>query len=106
MATAVAAGPLTYTLALQFFVDETTTPIEDASRDWPADVAPFVDVATLAIARQDVAAADGQALAARLERTVFDPWQALAAHRPLGEVMRSRKVVYLASQRARDAQPA
>lgn len=106
MARTVAAGPVTYTLALQFFVDEATTPIEDASRDWPEDVAPFVDVATLTIARQDVAAADGQALAARLERTVFDPWQALAAHRPLGEVMRSRKVVYLASQQARDAQPA
>jgi hypothetical protein len=73
MARTVAAGPVTYTLALQFFVDEATTPIEDASRDWPEDVAPFVDVATLTIARQDVAAADGQALAARLERTRLRP---------------------------------
>ncbi|MBK9033981.1 MAG: catalase [Myxococcales bacterium] len=105
MAKTVAGGALAFTLALQFFVDEATTPIEDASRDWPEDVAPFVDVATLTIAQQDPASADGQALAARLERTVFDPWQALAAHRPLGEVMRARKGVYLASQQARDAQP-
>ncbi len=105
MAKTVAADALRYRLALQFFVDEARTPIEDASVDWPADVAPFVDVATLTIARQDPASADGQALAARIERTVFDPWQALAAHRPLGEVMRARKVVYLASQQARAAEP-
>ena len=106
MATTVAGGALTYTLALQFFVDEARTPIEDAARDWPEDVAPYVDVATLTIAQQAPTAPDGAALAARIEQTVFDPWQALAAHRPLGEVMRARKVVYLASQRARAAQPA
>jgi len=34
---------------------------------------------------------------------VFDPWQALMAHRPLGEVMRARKAVYFASQKERGA---
>jgi hypothetical protein len=92
-------------LELQFFVDETATPIEDASVDWPEVVAPYLAVADLTVPAQDVTSADGQALAQRVEATVFDPWHALAAHRPLGEVMRSRKVVYLASQRGRDAAP-
>jgi hypothetical protein len=40
---------------------------------------------------------------ARVEAGIFDPWQALAAHRPLGEVMRARKVAYYSSQQARGA---
>ena len=41
--------------------------------------------------------------AAEVEAAVFDPWQALAAHRPLGDVMRARKVVYFESQKGRGA---
>ena len=36
---------------------------------------------------------------------IFDPWPALAAHRPLGDVMRARKVVYFASEKGRGAVP-
>mgnify|MGYP002755894772 CR=1 FL=1 len=39
----------------------------------------------------------------RAESAVFDPWQALAAHRPLGDVMRARKAVYFVSQQGRGA---
>jgi len=35
---------------------------------------------------------DAAGFDAQIEASVFDPWQALAAHRPLGEVMRSRRV--------------
>jgi hypothetical protein len=34
---------------------------------------------------------------------MIDPWQALADHRPLGDVQRARKAVYFASQRGRAA---
>jgi hypothetical protein len=47
--------------------------------------------------------ADAAAFEARIEASVFDPWQTLAAHRPLGEVMRARKVAYFESQKARGA---
>lgn len=88
----VAAGPLTYDMALQFFVDEATTPIEDASVDWTT---PAVRVARLVIPQQDPASV--RALTLKAEPLSFDPWHALAVHRPLGDMMRARKAAYFAS---------
>lgn len=99
LAAHAAAGPLTYRLQLQFFVDEARTPIEDASVEWPESVAPFVDVAELVLQAPSTDAD----FVAQVEAGVFDPWQALAAHRPLGEVMRARKVAYFTSQQGRGA---
>ncbi|TRZ92196.1 MAG: catalase [Rhodocyclaceae bacterium] len=94
-------GPLRFELQLQFFVDEARTPIEDASVDWPEDVAPYITVGVLVLVAQDAQSEAGQALAAAIESAAFDPWSALMAHRPLGEVMRARKVVYFQSQSGR-----
>ena len=99
----LATGPLVFRLQRQCCVDEARTPIEDASVDWSDDVAPYVDVADLLIEPQDTASEAGRAFEAQVEAAVFDPWQAVAAHRPLGEVMRARKVVYFASQKTRGA---
>lgn len=96
----LAQGPLDYRLQLQFFVDEVRTPIEDASVDWPEAVAPYVDVGVLRLLPPQGGTV-GDAFTTQVERSVFDPWQALVAHRPLGEVMRARKVVYFASQKER-----
>lgn len=97
----VKARALVYTVQLQPFVDEARTPIEDASIDWPEAVSPYVTVAKLTIARQDPSSAKGQALQQQIEHAAFDPWCALAEHRPLGEVMRGRKAVYFTSQKNR-----
>ena len=102
LAARLAGGPLVWRLQLQFFVDEARTPIEDASVDWPEAVAPYVTVADLLVEPQTPSIALAQAV----EASVFDPWQALAAHRPLGEVMRARKVTYFESQKARGADAA
>ena len=99
LAAHAAVGPLTYRLQLQFFVDEARTPIEDASVEWPESVTPFIDVAELTLQAPSTDAT----FIGQVEAGVFDPWQALAAHRPLGEVMRARKVAYFASERARGA---
>jgi hypothetical protein len=96
-------APLVYELQLQFFVDEASTPIEDASADWPESVAPYLSVARLILLQQDADSPQGQALGAAIEAAVFDPWAALADHRPLGEVMRARKRVYFTSQQERGA---
>ena len=91
---------LQWDLQLQPFVSEAVTPIEDASVNWPS---PYTTVARLTVPQQDTASAAGTALAAEAEAAVFDPWQALAAHRPLGDVQRARKVVYFESQKGRGA---
>lgn len=94
-------GPLRFALQLQFYVDEARTPIEDAAVDWPEDVAPYVTVGTLSLPAQDPQDGAGRDLAAGIEAASFDPWSALLAHRPLGEVMRARRVVYYQSQAGR-----
>jgi hypothetical protein len=91
---------LGWDLQLQPFVSEEETPIEDASINW---MTPYTTVARLTLPRQDTRSEAGQALAKQVESGVFDPWQALAAHRPLGDVQRARRVVYFASQQARGA---
>jgi hypothetical protein len=96
----LAQQPLHWDLQLQFFASEALTPIEDASVKWAT---PYSTVARLMLPRQDTRSAEGQALAQEVEAAVFDPWQALAAHRPLGDVQRARKVVYFQSQKGRGA---
>ena len=96
----LARQPLHWDLQLQYFTNERQTPIEDASVNWDT---PYVTVARLMLPAQDTASAQGQAFSAKVEASVIDPWQALAAHRPLGDVQRARKVVYFASQKGRGA---
>jgi hypothetical protein len=96
----LASGPLHWDLQLQYFASEALTPIEDASVNWPT---PYTTVARLMLPRQDLATDEAKAHAERVEAGVFDPWQALAEHRPLGDVQRARKVVYFASQQGRAA---
>lgn len=97
----LAVAPLRYDMQLQFFVNEQQTPIEDASVDWPESVAPYVSVGTLTIPMQQATDNAARELAQQVEDTVFDPWCALIEHRPLGDVMRARKVVYYQSQQER-----
>jgi hypothetical protein len=100
----LSGADLSFDLQLQFFTDERVTPIEDASVDWPESEAPFVTVARLVLPRGGGGSLDEE-LQRRIEAAVFDPWSALAAHRPLGEVMRARKVVYYESEKGRGAVP-
>lgn len=92
----LAKAPLEYEVQVQFFLDEERTPIEDAAVIWDS---PYWTVARLVIGRQEPDAD----FAARVAAAKFDPWNALEAHRPLGEVMRARKVAYRPSQLGRGA---
>ncbi len=104
LASRLRKGPIEYALELQFFVDESRTPIEDGSVDWPIDIAPYVRVGKLVIGQQDAASERGQRLAERIQKMSFDPWHALVEHRPLGGMMRARKATYFASTKGRDAE--
>lgn len=99
----LASSDLSWDFQLQFFVDDKLTPIEDPTVLWPESETPFVTVARLVAPKQDPHSADGKALAQTIETGKFDPWVALADHRPLGEIMRARKAAYFASQQARGA---
>lgn len=96
----LARQTLHWDLQVQPFVSEALTPIEDASVNWPTH---YVTVARLMLPQQDTRSQEGQLLAEQAEAAAFDPWQALAAHRPLGDVQRARKVVYFESQKGRGA---
>jgi hypothetical protein len=93
-------GPLHWDLQLQYYANEKLTPIEDASVNWAT---PYATVARLMLPQQDLDAPEARELARQVEADVFDPWHALADHRPLGDVQRARKVVYFASQKGRGA---
>ena len=70
-------------------------PVEDVSVEWHESDSNPITVATLRIAPQKV---DGSGdLATRCESMSFNPWHALAEHRPMGGMNRLRKVVYQAS---------
>jgi len=99
----LARGPIRYELQLQFYSDEKTTPIEDGAADWAEASAPYLTVARLTIGEEPDDAAARERLATEVEQSTFDPWQALAAHRPLGAIMRARKHAYFASQKTRGA---
>ncbi len=97
----LAQGPVAYDVQVQFYTDDRATPIEDATVDWSESASPYTSVATLTVQPE---AAEAAALADRIEASSIDLWQALEAHRPLGETNRARKVTYLSSQQARGAQ--
>ncbi|MEI2736028.1 MAG: hypothetical protein V9G24_15395 [Rhodoblastus sp.] len=100
MRTLLSKGPVAYDLKLQFYVDDRLTPIEDPTQAWPVDKTPIATVARLLVLPEAEAP---EGFSAEVERAAFDPWAALAEHRPLGEIMRARKVAYFASQQARRA---
>lgn len=99
----LAAGPVSYVLEAQFFVSEDVTPIENGLVDWSAEVAEYVPVGRVVLPEQDPSSPEGQALGEQIEQDRFDPWAALAEHRPLGEIMRARKAAYFPSQQHRHA---
>jgi hypothetical protein len=96
-------GGLGFTLQAQFFVSEKLTPIEDGSVNWNEADAPYVDMAHLTLAPRSAWAGEFDALQTCTEQGIFDPWCALAEHRPLGDIMRARKVMYYSSQKNRGA---
>jgi hypothetical protein len=92
----LAKAPLEWDLAAQFFVDEKTTPIEDATVDWSS---PFTTLARLTVPRQELEPKTDELI----ETLAFDPWHALAEHRPLGHIMRARNHAYRLSTMERKA---
>lgn len=88
-------------LRVQLCTDLEKMPIEDASVEWPEECSPYVTVARL---RLDPQQSWDPVASPRLEdRTAFDPWNCIAAHRPLGAINRARREVMKVSREVRSS---
>ncbi len=79
-------------LRAQLCTDIDAMPVEDASVQWPEDKSPFVTVARL-VAKPQATWSPARVMAVN-DGMAFTPWHALAAHRPIGSIMRVRQAVY------------
>ncbi|MBD8622060.1 catalase family protein [Pseudomonas sp. CFBP 13727] len=82
----------TWEVRIQLATDLDEMPIEDASKVWSEELSPYVTVARIEVPAQ--AAWSEEAIQTINEQMSFSPWHGLAAHRPLGGVMRVRKPTY------------
>jgi hypothetical protein len=87
---------------VQFYVDDTRTPIEDTSIEWKT---PLQKVAELRIPKCNLDSQKAEELTKKVNELSFSPWHATEDHRPLGNVMRARRVVYEASSALRGHRP-
>ncbi len=105
LAARVKRAPLVWDLRAQFYASEDKTPIEDTSRAWSEQDAPFVPLARLTIPAQDPESDEGKKTSDVVEKLAFDPWHACEELRPLGAAMRARSPAYRESQKTRKAAP-
>ena len=77
--------------SVQLQKDPARQPTEDPMVIWSEKDCPFYKVATIVIPRQDFHHTGNWEWA---EKISYTPWRSLAAHRPLGGINRTRRVVY------------
>jgi hypothetical protein len=91
--------PATWELRVQLGTDPDAMPVENAATTWSEDDSPYLPVARITAAPQETWS---DALWAEIEDGLaFNPWIGLAAHRPLGSIMRARRPAYLAAREYR-----
>ncbi|ENA36139.1 hypothetical protein HMPREF1487_05504 [Pseudomonas sp. HPB0071] len=79
-------------IRVQLATDSKKMPVEDASAQWPEEESPYITVARIEVDPQPTWT---EARAREVDDSMaFSPWHGLAAHRPIGGVMRSRKPAY------------
>lgn len=101
----LANSDLKFDLYLQFWTDDAHTPIEDASIEWLEKDAPPVKVAQLVIHKRDLDAPEAQKEEELINSLAFTPWHCTEELRPIGHIMRARKLVYKASSEHRRHTP-
>lgn len=95
-----------YTLTAQLCTDLAAMPVEDAAIAWRTDLSPHQPIATLRFAPQATATPARQVYGDDV--LSFNPWNGVAAHQPLGGIMRIRRAAYersTAYRHAMNAQP-
>jgi hypothetical protein len=83
----------------QLCTDLELMPIENAAVVWPEEKSPYRPIARIKVEPQT---AWSEARSSAVDDGMqFAPWHGLAAHRPLGGIMRARKEVYEAAKKFR-----
>ena len=91
----LAEDEVCFDFEVQFQRDPVRHPIEDASVIWDT---PFIKVASVHIPPQDFDTPQRDTMARQL---TFNPWHAIAEHRPLGNQNRARRTIYYETSRVR-----
>ena len=86
-------------LRVQLCTDLAKMPVEDPTVQWDETASPYVTVAQLTAVAQESYSDERRVWVD--EHLTFNPWHCLAAHRPLGQIMRSRFKAYQMSSAAR-----
>ena len=88
--------PAVWELRVQLGTNIGSMPIEDAAATWSESDSPYRPVARVTAAAQETWPNDFREYVE--DHLGFDPWIGLAAHRPLGSVMRARRPAYAAAR--------
>ncbi len=86
-------------LRVQLCTDLDKMPVEDGSVEWDEKESPYVTVAQLTASAQDAYSDERRVFVD--EKMSFNPFHSLAAHRPLGNIMRARFKSYQVSSQYR-----
>lgn len=88
-----------YELRVQLCTDLSAMPVEDPSVEWPESLSPHHAIGKITL---PVQAAYSAARRNYVDDVLsFNPWHGIEAHRPLGNLMRVRRLAYEASSRLR-----
>lgn len=91
------ASAFDFDLQVQLCTDLKVMPVNDTTVEWPEKLSPYVTVGRIHIPRQDIS---GSEKSEKTDALAFNIWRVTEEHRPLGEIMQSRRI-YAASARLR-----
>ncbi len=91
-------GPYEFDVQVQLSTDLAQMPVEKTTVVWPESLSPYVTVAKLRLPQQDIGGEDNFE---KMDKTSMSAWRVTEEHRPLGNIMRSRKEVYRQSSMLR-----
>lgn len=94
--------PAEFEVGIQLCTDLEKMPVENANKEWPEDESPYQPVARLIFPVQNAYSPARQSFVE--DDLSFCPAHSLAAHRPLGSIMRARMQAYELLAKARREQ--
>ncbi len=88
--------PAVWELRVQLATSLEAMPVEDAAATWSEAESPYLPVARITAVPQETWSDSLREFVE--DRMAFNPWTGLAAHRPLGSIMRARSPAYAATR--------